>query len=196
VISDVNARSSAPLSKRRLTRSLGTRASKSTTVVTGANRRGQIPASRCLRIDAATYARHPPPVGTQVSQDPRRPKATFTVKWMCDQLRVSRAGFYKWRVRRDCDLVHPVGLHRVSSETKTAPPVFNDARSKCNSLIPNLIATAGPAGRTSVCRAACSRNSGLHSRRLPRCELQRCQGCQRRKRPAAHQIVTKTEHAR
>jgi hypothetical protein len=57
VISDVHTRFSTPVSKRRLTRSLGAAASRSTTVVAGANRRGLIPASPWRRSEAATVLR-------------------------------------------------------------------------------------------------------------------------------------------
>ena len=57
VMSEVQTLSSSPRSNRRLTRSLGRCASRSTTVVTGVNFRGLIPARRWRRIEAATVLR-------------------------------------------------------------------------------------------------------------------------------------------
>ena len=54
VMSEVQTLLSSPRSNRRLTRSLGRCASRSTTVVTEVNFRGLIPARRWRRIEAAT----------------------------------------------------------------------------------------------------------------------------------------------
>ena len=56
-MSEVHTLSSTPVSNRRLTRSLGTGASRSMTVVAGAKRRGQMPARPWRRSDAATVLR-------------------------------------------------------------------------------------------------------------------------------------------
>src|ERR1700739_1506695 len=161
-MSEVHTRLSIPVSKRRLTRSLGTAASRSTTVVAGVNRRGQTPANPWRRSEAATVLRDTCSPSSRRSAKMRgAPYTPSEAAWnfatlASNSARRAAVGLgprlaglaplvvprprHLQQLAHPLDRVggllrldHPVGLYRFCSETKKAAAFFKNSRSKRNS---------------------------------------------------------------